>query len=167
MFNKKEVNLIKIKYVFIIILVALSVAYINSGDTSASENETAKVVVSKDAEPSLSEITFEELGQMKASWYGPKFHGKRTANGESYNQMALTAAHKTLPFGTLLKITNLKNGRSAIVRINDRGPFIENRDLDLSKGTAATLGMLRKGVVRVKVERLQLANQIEIASTLN
>ena len=105
-----------------------------------------------------SAVEYVSLGNMKASWYGPKFHGKLTANGEIYNQMALTAAHKSLKFGTLLKVTNPKNGRSVIVRINDRGPYIEGRDLDLSKGAAIELGMLKKGVVRVKIQEITLGN---------
>jgi rare lipoprotein A len=103
-----------------------------------------------------SNVKYIERGTMKASWYGPKFHGKLTANGEIYDQMALTAAHKSLSFGTLLKVTNPRNGRSVIVRINDRGPYIEGRDLDLSKGAAIELGMLRKGVGRVKIEEIAL-----------
>lgn len=101
-----------------------------------------------------STLKYLNRGTMKASWYGPKFHGKLTANGEIYDQMALTAAHKSLSFGTLLKVTNPRNGRSVIVRINDRGPYIEGRDLDLSKGAAIELGMLKKGVGRVKIEEV-------------
>lgn len=167
MFHNQEDNLIKIKYAVFLILTGISASLINLGDTSAFENNSAKVVISKDAEPVVEPISFEEIGIMKASWYGPRFHGKQTANGESYNQMALTAAHKTLPFGTLLRVTNLKNGESVIVRINDRGPYIEGRDLDLSKGTAQSLGMIKRGVVKVKVERLRISNLMDVASTLH
>jgi rare lipoprotein A len=167
MFHKQEDNLIKIKYAVFLILTGISASLINLGDTSAFENNSAKVVISKDAEPVVEPISFEKIGIMKASWYGPRFHGKQTANGESYNQMALTAAHKTLPFGTLLRVTNLKNGESVIVRINDRGPYIEGRDLDLSKGTAQSLGMIKRGVVKVKVERLQISNLMDVASTIH
>ena len=98
---------------------------------------------------------------MKASWYGPKFHGKFTANGEVYDQMALTAAHKYLSFGTLLKITNPKNGKSVIVRINDRGPYIEGRELDLSKGAAIELGILGKRMLpESKFRKLHSVNKI-------
>ncbi|MDP3444119.1 MAG: septal ring lytic transglycosylase RlpA family protein [Ignavibacteria bacterium] len=159
--------MIKIKYAVFLILTGISASLINLGDTSAFENNSAKVVISKDAEPVVEPISFENIGIMKASWYGPRFHGKQTANGESYNQMALTAAHKTLPFGTLLRVTNLKNGESVIVRINDRGPYIEGRDLDLSKGTAQSLRMIKRGVVKVKVERLQISNLMDVASTLH
>lgn len=103
-----------------------------------------------------SAVELFDRGTMKVSWYGPKFHGKLTANGEVYDQMALTAAHKNLSFGTLLKVTNPRNGRSVIVRINDRGPYIEGRDLDLSKGAAIELGILRKGVARLKIQEIIL-----------
>ncbi|MGB0563463.1 MAG: septal ring lytic transglycosylase RlpA family protein [Spirulinaceae cyanobacterium] len=88
----------------------------------------------------------------QASWYGPGFHGRRTANGERFNQNAMTAAHRTLPFGTQVRVTNLNNGRSAIVRINDRGPFIGGRVIDLSRGAASAIGMLGSGVAPVQVE---------------
>ena len=84
-----------------------------------------------------------------ASWYGGYFHGRTTANGEKYNQWAMTAAHKTLPFGTRVKVTNTRNGDSVIVRINDRGPFIAGRIIDLSKAAANDIGM--SGVAPVKV----------------
>ncbi|MGK7941677.1 MAG: septal ring lytic transglycosylase RlpA family protein [Crocosphaera sp.] len=89
-----------------------------------------------------------------ASWYGPGFHGRLTANGERYNQNGLTAAHKTLPFGTQVRVTNLKNGRSVIVRINDRGPYIHGRVIDLSKGAANVIGLISSGVAPVQLEIL-------------
>ena len=101
-------------------------------------------------------VNYVDKGMMRASWYGPKFHGKRTANGERFDQMALTAAHKKLKFGTLLRITNPNNDKSVIVRINDRGPYIPGRQLDLSKAAAQKLGMIKKGVVKLKVEEITL-----------
>ena len=101
-------------------------------------------------------VNYVDKGMMRASWYGPKFHGKRTANGERFDQMALTAAHKKLKFGTLLRITNPKNDKSVIVRINDRGPYIPGRQLDLSKAAAQRLGMIKKGVVKLEVEEITL-----------
>jgi rare lipoprotein A (peptidoglycan hydrolase) len=89
-----------------------------------------------------------------ASWYGRKFHGRQTANGEVYNMYARTAAHKTLSFGTVVRVTNLRNGRQAIVRINDRGPFINGRDIDLSYGTACNLGMVVTGIEEVRLDIL-------------
>lgn len=82
-----------------------------------------------------------------ASWYGPGFHGRTTANGERFDENALTAAHKKLPFNTYLKVTNRMNGKSVVVRINDRGPYIGNRTIDLSKAAARCLGSIGKGVV--------------------
>ncbi|NJK40926.1 MAG: septal ring lytic transglycosylase RlpA family protein [Acaryochloridaceae cyanobacterium SU_2_1] len=91
----------------------------------------------------------------EASWYGPGFHGNYTANGERFNQYGLTAAHKTLPFGTQVKVTNLYNGRSVVVRINDRGPFTPGRVIDLSQGAAQAIGVINSGVAPVKVDVLK------------
>lgn len=87
----------------------------------------------------------------KASWYGPGFHGRLTANGERYNQNAMTAAHRYLRFGTKVKVTNLRNGRSVIVRINDRGPFTKGRVIDLSAAAARSLNMVHSGVAPVQI----------------
>lgn len=89
-----------------------------------------------------------------ASWYGPDFHGKRTANGERYDQHELTAAHRTLQMPSLVRVTNLENGRSVVVRINDRGPFAHGRIIDVSKRAAELLGFIGKGTARVRVEVL-------------
>jgi rare lipoprotein A len=86
-----------------------------------------------------------------ASWYGPKFHGKPTASGEKFDQYGLTAAHKTLPLNSLVHVTNLENGRSMILRVNDRGPFVGDRIIDLSKGAADKLGLLQSGLKEVRV----------------
>jgi rare lipoprotein A len=87
-----------------------------------------------------------------ASWYGDKFHGRRTANGERYDMHKLTAAHKTLPFGTKVRVTNRENGKSVVVRINDRGPFVGKRVIDLSRGAAAAVGMIQRGIAPVSIE---------------
>ncbi len=89
-----------------------------------------------------------------ASWYGGKFHGRTTANGERFDMNQLTAAHRSLPFGTRVRVTNERNGRSVVVRINDRGPFIGNRIIDLSRGAAAAVGMVSTGVAPVRVDVL-------------
>lgn len=96
------------------------------------------------------------------SWYGAQFHDRLTASGERFDLNALTMAHPTLPFGTQVRVTNLRNGRSVVVRVNDRGPFVGHRIADLSQAAAATLGMVRKGVARVRIEVLA-----EAASALN
>ena len=90
-----------------------------------------------------------------ASWYGPKFHGKLTANGEIYNQYALTAAHKTLPLPSAVKVTNLKNNKSIVLRINDRGPFVNDRIIDLSSKAADILELKREGTGLVRVQILK------------
>ena len=89
-----------------------------------------------------------------ASWYGPGFHGRLSASGERFNQNAMTAAHRTLPFGTRVKVTNVNNGRSVVVRINDRGPFIRGRVIDLSAAAARQLGMINSGVAPVRIDIL-------------
>jgi rare lipoprotein A len=89
-----------------------------------------------------------------ASWYGPTFHGRRTASGQVFDQERLTAAHKTLPFGTKLRVTNLRNGRSVMVTVNDRGPFVRNRQLDVSLGAARRLGLVQPGTAPVLIEKL-------------
>ncbi len=91
----------------------------------------------------------------KASWYGTRHHGKRTASGERFDKNALTAAHRTLPFGSRVRVTNLRNRRSVVVRINDRGPHGRGRLIDLSHRAARELGMLDTGVAPVRVEGLR------------
>jgi rare lipoprotein A len=90
--------------------------------------------------------------QGKASFYASKFHGRTTANGERYNMNAYTAAHKTLPFNTLVKVVNLKNNKSVLVRINDRGPYAKGRIIDLSKSAAKTIGLYKAGSAYVRIE---------------
>ena len=102
-------------------------------------------------------LTFAAVSSAKAyggvaSFYGYDFAGRPTANGEIFNPNALTAASKTLPFGTLVRVTNRSNGRSVVVRINDRGPYVGNRTIDLSRAAAADIGMLNSGVASVDVE---------------
>ena len=86
-----------------------------------------------------------ELGSGLASWYGPGFHGKRTASGERFDMNDLTAAHRTLPFGTRVRVRNMENGREVVVRINDRGPRVRDRVIDLSRAAAAALDLLQAG----------------------
>lgn len=95
---------------------------------------------------------YEEVGM--ASWYGPQHQGNRTADGEVFDMNAPTAAHKTLPLPSLVEVKNLDNGRKVVVRVNDRGPFVEGRIIDLSRAAAEELGMIRQGVARVRVRYL-------------
>jgi len=90
-----------------------------------------------------------------ASWYGPNFHGKMTANGEIFNQYELTAAHRTLQMPSIIRVTNMNNGRSAILRVNDRGPFAHDRVLDVSKRAATVLGFKNAGTTKVRIEALE------------
>lgn len=98
------------------------------------------------------DFAYDETGI--ASWYGPGFHGKQTANGEIFDQNAVTAAHKTLQMPSMARVTNLDNGRSIVVRINDRGPYAHNREIDLSKRAAQLLGFEKQGTARVRVQIL-------------
>jgi rare lipoprotein A len=96
---------------------------------------------------------FRQLGL--ASWYGRGFHGRRTANGEHFDMYAMTAAHRTLPLGSYVRVTSLANSRSVVVRINDRGPYARGRVIDLSYLAATALGMHRAGVTKVEIERVE------------
>lgn len=100
--------------------------------------------------PAPSQSTMTETGL--ASWYGSRHHGKRTASGEVFNQEKFTAAHRTLPWGSRVKVTNLANGKSVEVRINDRGPFSKGRIIDVSRAAARSLGMVEQGITTVRIE---------------
>jgi len=100
----------------------------------------------------FSQKNYNKTGM--ASYYADKFEGRKTASGEIYKHSKLTAAHRTLPFGTKLKITNLKNGKSVIVRVNDRGPFVKGRIVDLSKRAAMQIDLIKAGVAKVRVEQV-------------
>jgi rare lipoprotein A len=89
------------------------------------------------------------------SWYGAAFHDRPTASGELFDSGAMTMAHPSLPFGTMVKVTNLRNGRSVVVRVNDRGPFVGRRIADLSQAAASEIGMMRRGIARVRIVVLQ------------
>ncbi|MCR5435450.1 MAG: septal ring lytic transglycosylase RlpA family protein [Treponema sp.] len=98
-----------------------------------------------------------------ASYYAEAFHGKRTSNGEIFNMYSLTCAHKSLPFNTVLKVTNLRNGKTVEVRVNDRGPFILNREIDLSKAAAVKLNMIGTGTAKVKLEIVKMGPDTKIS----
>ena len=119
----------------------------NVGKTSVSRQ-----VIKTSYSPSSATTKIAQSGV--ASYYGPGFHGRRTANGEAFNMHAMTAAHRTLPFGTKVKVTNLANGKSAIVRVNDRGPYANGRIIDLSVAAAKQIGSTNSGTARVTLEVL-------------
>jgi len=114
------------------------------------------------AQISFGSIRLQITGM--ASWYGPGFHGNRSASGEVYDQNAMTAAHRSLPFGTNVQVTNLDNGRSVVVRINDRGPYERGRVIDLSAAAARILGLIQSGVAPVKIDVLGSPQTIGIES---
>jgi len=100
-----------------------------------------------------------------ASWYGDKFHGRKTSNGETYDMYAMTAAHKTLPMNVYLKVTNLDNSRSTVVRVNDRGPFVRSRIVDLSYSAAKELGVVGPGTAPVRIEALGYRDEARAGAT--
>jgi rare lipoprotein A len=110
-------------------------------------------------------VLAETIG--KASYYGKGFHGRLAANGERFNMHAMTAAHRSLPFGTRLQVTNMKNGRSVVVRISDRGPYVRGRILDLSLGAAQAIGMVHSGVEKVKVTNLGVLPPRKVAEAMS
>ncbi|HOT61659.1 MAG TPA: septal ring lytic transglycosylase RlpA family protein [Treponemataceae bacterium] len=113
----------------------------------------AALVLALFALPLAAESEIVKL-EATASFYAEAFHGRPTASGEVFDMNALTAAHRTLPFGTVLEVTNLANGKKTIVRVNDRGPFVEGRELDVSKAAAYELGMITTGTARVSIRKL-------------
>ena len=123
-----------------------------SSETAILTEESAPV--QEESVINTSIIRYIDRGTMRASWYGPRFHGRLTANGEIYDQNAYTAAHKSLRFGTLLRITNPRTNKSVIVRINDRGPYIPGRQIDLSKAVAEELDVIGSGVKKLKIEEI-------------
>ena len=122
----------------------VSIAPLDAGEASAAADAAAAVQMPRKGKP---------LAQGKASWYGPRFHGRRTANGERYDMHALTAAHKTLPFGTRLRVRSVHTGKEVVVRINDRGPYKHQRIIDLSRAAMVALGTLERGVTEVELLR--------------
>jgi len=118
-------------------------------------NNRPYTVLGKKYYPITSGKGFEQVGY--ASWYGQKFHGHLTSNGETYDMFAMTAAHTTLPLPSFVKVTNLENNRTAIVRVNDRGPFHDNRIIDLSYAAAKKLDTMKNGVAKVKIEVIHVS----------
>ncbi len=113
--------------------------------------------------------TYVRVGQVMkgiSSWYGPNFHGKQTSNGERYNMHARTAAHKTWPMDTMVKVINLQNGKSTIVRINDRGPFVRGRIIDCSYTAGKEIGLDRMGIAKVSIQVVGFAGKVQSAATI-
>lgn len=123
-----------LKYVLILFLLVLIASCSSSKETTKHNNVEGKLIETGDA-----------------SWYGPNFHGRQTANGETFNQYDLTAAHRTLPFNSIVKVINKRNNKSVIVRINDRGPYAKSRIIDLSRKAAENIDMINSGHARVEL----------------
>lgn len=170
--HKKYEVLLKIAKIFIVLALVSVVGFtLNSGESGNLEysltNEDVNLLNSSEVNSSIELLEYVDRGTMVASWYGPRFHGKKTANGEVFDQKAFTAAHKKFRFGTLLRLTNPKNDRSIIVRVNDRGPFIRGRELDLSKAAADELDILERGVAKLNIEQITLKGTNFPVLTLN
>ena len=137
----------------------LNLSVENELDQDSTENRNVNAVLTPVAvlpEPKLKLVPdVVRVITGEASWYGPGFYGNYTANGEIYRQGTMTAAHRTLPFGTKVRVTNLRNGRSAVIRINDRGPFVDHRVIDLGHGAASSLGLISSGIAQMKLEVLR------------
>lgn len=115
----------------------------------------------------LSDASAQELRQYgNASWYGSSFHGRKTASGESYDMHEFTGAHKDLPFGTLIKVRNLRNGKEVVVRVNDRGPYVKSRIVDLSRAAASVLGIVSRGTARVSIQVISFPHNENPGSAL-
>lgn len=119
-----------------------------SGETRLPETELPTIEIPPDTKPLLVETGI-------ASWYGAPYHNRRGSNGEIYDMNAMTAAHRTLPLGSIVRVTELQNHHSVIVRITDRGPFVEGRIIDLSQAAARKLGLVQKGTAKVEVDLLK------------
>jgi rare lipoprotein A len=120
----------------------------------SSPSAEAEIETSRDSKP-------VEVENGIASWYGAPYHNRRGSNGEVYDMNAMTAAHRTLPLGSIVRVTNAESGKSAVVRITDRGPFIEGRIIDLSQAAAKQIGLVQKGTGRVRVEVLKTPQPIQ------
>jgi rare lipoprotein A len=141
-------------------IVATGCASVSRGPSGAAARAPATPAPSTPAPPTASppapaRPSAAGVQTGKASWYGDAHQGKKTANGELYDMHTLTAAHRTLPFGTRLRVTNVDNGRSVVVRVNDRGPFAPGRLIDVSRAAALELGVLGAGLFAVRVEILE------------
>ena len=146
--------------------VLLSVASLGAGAASGPNSSEAARITQPTAIKAVSRQSTKtknspyEVGT--ASWYGEYFQGKETASGELFDMQALTAAHPTLPLGTFVRVTNLRNGRAVVVRINDRGPVVEDRIIDVSYNTARVLGFHERGLQRVRLDLVRPASMARL-----
>jgi len=136
--------------------VGLTLSLVTGGCSTTISRRAATPRATTVSIPSRSRTI--EIG--RASWYGAEHHGKITASGEAYNQYDLTAAHPSLPLGSRAVVTNLDNGKTVEVRINDRGPFVDGRVIDISRGAAQTIGLVKPGIARVRVKTIASHNSV-------
>lgn len=134
-------------------------SYSSTVDTKKYSHPTMRPYVVRGIRYHPTTVKIGDRFRGNASWYGPDFHGKLTSNGERYNMWEMTAAHKTLPMNTIVKVTNMRNYKSAVVRINDRGPFVASRIIDLSKAAASKIDMIGTGTAPVTIEVLGFAGK--------
>jgi rare lipoprotein A len=137
------------------ILTALTALFLSLGVATASDpvSDSRSAESKKSTSQNAKKAKKTMVGE--ASWYGKAFHGRTTASGEEYDMFQLTAAHKSLPLGTYVKVTNLRNGKWAVLKVNDRGPYVGNRILDVSYGAAQALNFRGRGVEKVKIEVIE------------
>jgi rare lipoprotein A len=137
------------------ILTALSALLLGVGVATASDpvSDSRSATTRKSTAQNVKKAKKTMVGE--ASWYGKAFHGRTTASGEEYDMFQLTAAHKSLPLGTYVKVTNLRNGKWAVLKVNDRGPYVGDRILDVSYGAAQVLNFRGRGVEKVKIEVIE------------
>ena len=155
--NKRYLGLIAVGCALLCMGLAVSAQETGAQETVAPQLESPQKEESKIEEVQIDEPQKEASKEGVvgiASYYAAKFHGKRTASGEKFSQKVLTAAHLTLPFGTLLKVTNLQNMKFVIVRVNDRGPHVRGRIVDLSRAAAELIGLRHTGTARVELQIL-------------
>lgn len=152
--SSKTKTSVNIFFRVIVLLACFALFSCAGANRHVSIESTDTVATPKPIEPTpqFEPAVKPEKKQVIASWYGPGFHGKPTASGEIFDQDGLTCAHRELPFGTILAVTNLKNNKEAHCIVNDRGPFVEGRDLDLSWGTAKSIGLLSTGPVLMEIK---------------
>ena len=163
------INKIFFSLIFLIMLSCVASPRYSSGSTpKKSEIKKTKSVTNNSSSSNNnrryssnnnSKISSEVIVGV-SSWYGPNFHGKLTANGEVFDQYGVTAAHKTLPLGTVARVTNLDNDKSIILRINDRGPYVDGRVLDCSYGAATKLGFMKIGTANVEIKIIELGDGV-------
>ncbi len=155
--------IIRIIYCVVILMLFSCVASPRYSSSHLDNKKTTKKYnprSSNKGNPKAEDVKVGDIISGISSWYGPNFHGKLTANGEVFDQYGVTAAHKTLPLGTVARVTNIDNGKSLILRINDRGPYVGDRILDCSYGAATKLGFKDLGTANVEIKIIEIGDGV-------